>query len=220
MSDHTQKKTSNTLRPPYDWPLGPSHPLILLLAHVVPAMPASLLFLLPLVGILGSLTLVDRLEDYYSSGLVQETNRHGFDPWVGKIPWRRAGNPPPYCCLENPMDRGAGGLRSMGSQRVGHYWSSLAHTACTQAIGVTSARKAWFISSFIQDQFRGSFPAHFYPSFCCLPFIPFLYLILISSFGTASYLTSPELKCNHLYQDWDTEVNLYNWAQSRGWEKE
>ena len=95
MSDHTQKKTSNTLRPPYDWPLGPSHPLILLLAHVVPAMPASLLFLLPLVGILGSLTLVDRLEDYYSGGLVQETNRHGFDPWVGKIPWRRAWQPTP-----------------------------------------------------------------------------------------------------------------------------
>ena len=95
MSDHTQKKTSNTLRPPYDWPLGPSHPLILLLAHVVPAVPASLLYLLPLVGILGSLTLVDRLEDYYSGGLVQETNRHGFDPWVGKIPWRKAWQPTP-----------------------------------------------------------------------------------------------------------------------------
>ena len=79
MSDHTQKKTSNTLRPPYDWPLGPSHPLILLLAHVVPAVPASLLFLLPLVGILGSLTLVDRLEDYYSGGLVQETNSASWE---------------------------------------------------------------------------------------------------------------------------------------------
>ena len=31
----------------------------------------------------------------------------GFDPWVGKIPWRRHGNPPQYSCLENPMDRGA-----------------------------------------------------------------------------------------------------------------
>ena len=29
-----------------------------------------------------------------------------FDPWVGKIPWRR-GNPLQYSCLENPMDRGA-----------------------------------------------------------------------------------------------------------------
>ena len=33
--------------------------------------------------------------------------RHGFDPWVGKIPWRRAWKPTQYSCLENPMDRGA-----------------------------------------------------------------------------------------------------------------
>ena len=30
------------------------------------------------------------------------------------------GNPLQYSCLENPMDRGAGGLQSMGSLRVGH----------------------------------------------------------------------------------------------------
>ena len=30
--------------------------------------------------------------------------RCGFDPWMGKIPWRRAWQ---YSCLENPMDRGA-----------------------------------------------------------------------------------------------------------------
>ena len=29
------------------------------------------------------------------------------EPWVGKIPWRRAWQPTPYSCLENPMDRGA-----------------------------------------------------------------------------------------------------------------
>ena len=29
------------------------------------------------------------------------------DPWVGKIPWRRNGNPLQHSCLENPMDRGA-----------------------------------------------------------------------------------------------------------------
>ena len=33
--------------------------------------------------------------------------RHGFDPWVGKIPWRRAQQPTPVFLLENPMDRGA-----------------------------------------------------------------------------------------------------------------
>ena len=30
-----------------------------------------------------------------------------FNPWVGKIPWSRKGNPLQYFCLENTMDRGA-----------------------------------------------------------------------------------------------------------------
>ena len=30
--------------------------------------------------------------------------RPGFNPWIGKISWRRAWQ---YSCLENPMDRGA-----------------------------------------------------------------------------------------------------------------
>ena len=30
-----------------------------------------------------------------------------FDPWVGKIPWRREWHPTLYSCLENSMDRGA-----------------------------------------------------------------------------------------------------------------
>ena len=33
--------------------------------------------------------------------------RLGFDPWVGKIPWRRKWRPSSYSCLENPMDREA-----------------------------------------------------------------------------------------------------------------
>ena len=34
-------------------------------------------------------------------------NRRRFDPWVGKILWRRAWRPTPVFLLENPMDRGA-----------------------------------------------------------------------------------------------------------------
>ena len=33
--------------------------------------------------------------------------RHGFDHWVGKIPWRRARKSTGYSCPENPVDRGA-----------------------------------------------------------------------------------------------------------------
>ena len=34
---------------------------------------------------------------------MQETR---FNPWVGKVPWKRECNPLYYSCLENPMDRG------------------------------------------------------------------------------------------------------------------
>ena len=38
----------------------------------------------------------------------KETPKMWFDPWVMKIPWRRARQPLQYSCLEkSPMDRGA-----------------------------------------------------------------------------------------------------------------
>ena len=36
-----------------------------------------------------------------------QCKRHGFSPWVGKIPGAEHGNPLQCSCLENPMDRGA-----------------------------------------------------------------------------------------------------------------
>ena len=36
-----------------------------------------------------------------------QCRRHGFDPQVGKIPWRRKWQPTPVFLLGNPMDRGA-----------------------------------------------------------------------------------------------------------------
>ena len=38
----------------------------------------------------------------------------GFDPWVGKIPWKREWLLIQYSCLENFMDKRASGLVSMG----------------------------------------------------------------------------------------------------------
>ena len=43
----------------------------------------------------------------------------GLLPASGRSPGGRNGNPFQYSYLGNPMDRGAGGLQSMGSQRVG-----------------------------------------------------------------------------------------------------
>ena len=47
--------------------------------------------------------------------------RWSFDPWVGKIPWRRKWQ---YSCLGDPRTEETGGLQSMGSPRIGHYWAS------------------------------------------------------------------------------------------------
>ena len=42
----------------------------------------------------------------------------GLIPGLGRSPGGGHGNPLQYSCLENPMDRGAGRLQSIGSQRV------------------------------------------------------------------------------------------------------
>ena len=45
----------------------------------------------------------------------------GFNPWVGKIPWRRAWQPTPvFLAEEFPWTDESGRLQSMGSQRVRH----------------------------------------------------------------------------------------------------
>ena len=54
--------------------------------------------------------------------------RYSFDPWVGKITWRRAWQPLQYSCLENPMDRGVWQAIVHSIKRVQHDWSDLAHT--------------------------------------------------------------------------------------------
>ena len=47
--------------------------------------------------------------------------RPGFDPWVGKIPWRRVWQPTPvFLPGESPWTEEPGGLQSMGLQRVRH----------------------------------------------------------------------------------------------------
>ena len=54
--------------------------------------------------------------------------RCAFDPWVGKIPWRRAWQPTPvFLPGESHGQRSLVGLQSIGSHRVRHDWSDLAH---------------------------------------------------------------------------------------------
>ena len=44
----------------------------------------------------------------------------GSIPGLGRSPGEGNGYPCQYSCLENPPDRGAGRLQSIGSHRVGH----------------------------------------------------------------------------------------------------
>ena len=44
--------------------------------------------------------------------------------FLGQICWYINGTPLQYSCLENPMDRGACRLQSMGPLRVGHNWAT------------------------------------------------------------------------------------------------
>ena len=47
----------------------------------------------------------------------------GFNPWIGKIPWRRARQPTPvFLPGESPWTEEPGGRQHMGSQRVWHNW--------------------------------------------------------------------------------------------------
>ena len=49
--------------------------------------------------------------------------RPGFDPWVEKIPWRRARQPTPvFLPGESPWTEVPGGLQSTGLQRAGYDW--------------------------------------------------------------------------------------------------
>ena len=50
--------------------------------------------------------------------------RPGFGPSVGKIPWRWEWQPTPIFLPENSMDRGAGGLLSLGLQRLRGNWAT------------------------------------------------------------------------------------------------
>ena len=69
------------------------------------------------------------LPRWLSRRLHLQCRRHGFNPWVRKIPWRRKWQPTPvYLPGESHGQRNLAGLQFMGSQRVGHNWTNLAGT--------------------------------------------------------------------------------------------
>ena len=62
--------------------------------------------------------------------------RQDFDPWVGRPPEEEIAAHSSILAWRIPWTEEAGGLQSMGSQRVGHDWSDL---ACTHVPSLLSA---------------------------------------------------------------------------------
>ena len=53
-----------------------------------------------------------------------QSRRPRFDPWVGKIPWRRHGNPLQNSCLENSRGQKSLEVRSPWGHRSRHDWAA------------------------------------------------------------------------------------------------
>ena len=91
--------------------------------------------------------------------------RPGFDPWVGKIPWKRDRLPTSlFVPGESPWTEEPGGLQSIGSQRV-----TSERLSTAQHIGLTGLKESSkgsegriciFAFSSLRDQpYKPGFPA-------------------------------------------------------------
>ena len=109
-----------------------------------------------------------------------------FDSWVGKIPWRRKWWPLQYPCLENSMDRGVGGLQSMGSQSQ----TKLSRHACAPVPFIPILLRV-FYHNWVLNLVKSSFCIYWgdYMIFV-LQFISVVYCILICGYWTTLDIAS------------------------------
>ena len=106
-----------------------------------------------------NLVYFSRRRQWHPTPVLLPGKSHGWRSLEGCSPWSRwgsdtterlhfhfslscigegNGNPLQCSCLENPRDRGAWWLPSMGSRRVGHDWSDLAAAAAARLV-------QWFV---------------------------------------------------------------------------
>ena len=93
-----------------------------------------------------------------------QCRKPGFDPWVGKMPWRRAWQPTPvWSCLENPHGQRSLGFYSLQDHKesdmterlsaahtrtyIIYIWYGMLHSFCfLEHLGLTQAIKACYDS--------------------------------------------------------------------------
>ena len=93
--------------------------------------------------------------------------RCGFNPWVRKIPWRRALQPTPsFLPGESQWMEEPGSLQSNESPRVRHGWSNLASTQASASVSLYLSFAANL--HFLWRQ-RSFLSFHFTFSNCCRP---------------------------------------------------
>ena len=64
-----------------------------------------------------------------------QCRRYGFNPWLGKIPWRRAWQPTPvFLPGKSSWTEESGRLQSTGSQRVGQDLRHQAQHVCAKLL--------------------------------------------------------------------------------------
>ena len=70
--------------------------------------------------------------------------RHGFNPWVRKIPWSRKWQPLQHSCLESPMDRGTWWATAHGVATSQTLLSDWAHVHTHQAKAEIQRTSSYF----------------------------------------------------------------------------
>ena len=101
--------------------------------------------------------------------------RQGFDPWVGKIPWRKEWIPTPEFSWRIPWAEEPGGLQSLASQRVGQDWTHMHLLICwTPMVSVIGRKCQSLLNLVCQGDFCLFILKKFYWSIvalqCCVSF--------------------------------------------------
>ena len=94
---------------------------------------------------------------------MQETRmRHGFDPWVRKIPSKRKWQPTPVSLLEKSMDRGSWQATVPGVTKSGTWLSTWHKTASSQSSSVQFSSVAQSCPTLCNPMNRSTpgFPVH------------------------------------------------------------